>query len=113
MRYDGSRASKGDGIWHCPFSEEWVESMKKLVKACERKEVKKILILDHDELECLSEPQDARGLPMSYVIDEERRFKQQPIPRPAIYDYSTIPEIVASNGLHDWPVRFWERNEIL
>lgn len=56
MRYDGSRASNGDGIWHCPYSEEWVANIRKLVKACERKKVRKILRIDHDELECLSEP---------------------------------------------------------
>lgn len=113
MKYDGSRASNGDGIWHCQYSEEWVESTKKLVKSCKRKKIKRIIRRDHYQLECLSEPQDSRGLPLSYCIEEEKRFKQHPIPRPAIYDYSTIPEIVATNGLYDWPVRFWEKNETL
>lgn len=112
MRYDGSRAS-GDGVWHCPFTEEWVADIRKLVKACERKKIKKILRREHYELECLSEPQDSRGLPLSYCIEEEKRFNQRPIPKPSIYDYRTIPEVVATNGDDDWPVRFWQKFETL
>ena len=111
MRYDRG-PSRGDGVWHCPFDEEWIADMKKLVNKSKRKRIKR-KDTGRTQLECLSEPQDSRGLPLSYCVEEEKRFNQHPIPRPAIYDYSTIPEIVATNGLYDWPVRFWERNETL
>lgn len=112
MVYDSRSIIYCDGEWHCPFSREWVEKMKRAVSHCL---LHKVMDVDYyHTLDCLSEPQDARGLPMSYVIDEERRFKQmKPTPRPPTWDYCTIPEIVATNGLYDWPVRFWEKNETL
>ena len=85
--------------------------MKKAVDYCQLHKV-----IDDDRKEpykFLEEEQDARGLPLSYCIEEEKRFNQQPIPRPAIYDYCTIPEVVATNGDYDWPVRFWEKLETL
>lgn len=111
MIYDGSDAPYPDGVWHCPFSEEWVEMMKKAVSHCQ---LHKVMVDEYEPFyEFLSEPQDARGLPLSYCIEEEKRFNKQPIPRAAIYDYCTIPEVVATNGDYDWPVRFWEKLETL
>ena len=111
MIYDDSEAPYPDGVWHCPFSEEWVEKTKKVVSLCLGHKV----MVDYYEpsYEFLSEPQDARGLPMSYCIEEEKRFNQRPIPRPSIYDYSTIPEVVSTDGDDDWPVRFWQKLETL
>ena len=111
MVYDRHTIIYCDGEWHCPFSEEWVEQMKTIVA---KSKLSKVMVDDYEPFyEFLSEPQDARGLPLSYCIEEEKRFKQQPIPRPAIYDYCTIPEVVATNGDYDWPVRFWEKLETL
>lgn len=103
-----------DGEWHCPFTLEWVEQMKKAVDYCNLYKVKPDYeFLSESYYEFLSEPQDARGLPLSYCIKEERRFNRHPVPRPAIYDYCMVPEIVATNGYNDWPVRLWEKIETL
>ena len=74
MVYDSRSIIYCDGEWHCPFSREWVEKMKRAVSHCL---LHKVMDVDYYQtLDCLSEPQDARGLPMSYVIDEERRYNR-------------------------------------
>lgn len=45
----------------------------------------------------LSEPQDERGLPMSYSDEYIQSCC-------ATYDYSSIPELVVTNGHDDWPL---------
>ena len=46
----------------------------------------------------LSTPQDSRGIP----IGSDNSY-QKPISC-EIYDYSTIPDIVVTNGREDWPL---------
>ena len=52
----------------------------------------------------LSEAQDARGLPLSWCKKEEKRFKNWPKCCTSIYDYNSLPDIVATNGHDDWPL---------
>ena len=54
-------------------------------------------------LDFLSEPQDARGLPLSLNNDEE--YYQGCC---VTYDYASIPDVVISNGYNDWPLKIWE-----
>ena len=51
----------------------------------------------------LSEPQDPRGLPLSWCEREKRNYRHRPDCCTAIYDYSSIPDIVVTNGHKDWP----------
>lgn len=50
----------------------------------------------------LDEPQDARGLPVGYSDGFGRNVSCD------IYDYTSIPDVVISNGHDDWPLRLWE-----
>ena len=52
----------------------------------------------------LSEPQDARGLPLSFCNREALRHRKYPGGCTAIYDYDSIPEMVITNGYDDWPL---------
>ena len=56
----------------------------------------------------LGEPQDARGLPMSYCREEDLRYRNYPTCCTEIYDYDSTPDILISNGHDDWPLRMWE-----
>ena len=49
----------------------------------------------------LSEPQDSRWLPVWY--NEDIIISRLPI-NCEIYDYSTIPDVVVTNGREDWPL---------
>lgn len=101
-----------DGVWHCPFSPEWVQRMKQAAKHCEGLTADYIDIMDHStsysyklpRMDFLDEEQDARGLPLSYCKKEEERYGHW---RSfcAIYDYSTIPDVVVTNGDDDWPLQ--------
>ena len=51
----------------------------------------------------LSQPQDSRGLPIGYGNSSGQRVSCE------IYDYSTIPDIVVTNGREDWPLRMRDR----
>ena len=50
---------------------------------------------DGDFLSC---PQDSRGLPIGYGNGSRLPISCD------IYDYSTIPDIVVTNGREDWPL---------
>jgi len=110
MIYD--RGTPGNGEWHCPFSREWVERMKRAVKHCERLSAEYIeRVLNHETLvfripkgDVLNEEQDVRGLPLSWCREEERRFRRYPTCCTAVYDYDSIPETVITNGEEDWPL---------
>lgn len=101
----------GDGVWHCPFSPEWVAKMKRAAKHCESLSESYIgMMISKAPLfyylppgDFLSEPQDARGLPLSLCKKEDKRFKDWPKCCTSIYDYNSIPDIVATNGIYDWP----------
>lgn len=118
MVYDGC-PNRGDGKWHCPFSREWVERMKQAAKICEPISAQQIELArmrmesgEYYQLpsgDFLSEPQDARGLPLSYCREEERRYRNHPICCTAIYDYDSVPDMVISNGHDDWPLKMWEQ----
>ena len=110
MVYD-NKPSYGDGQWHCPFPKEWVERKKRAAKCCEQLSAEYIEAAIDREVysykvppgNFLEEEQDARGLPMSWCKDYDERHKDWPICCTAIYDYSTIPEVVVTNGADDWP----------
>lgn len=117
MVYDKTDVVWGDGEWHCPFSERWVEIMAHAAKCCKDLTAKQIDAIDrHIEKgriynippgEYLSEPQDSRGLPLSWCEEEERRYSKHPTSCGAVYDYNSIPEVVITNGEDDWPLRLW------
>ena len=108
MVYDSG--TPGNGVWHCPFPPSWVERMKRAAKHCETLTEAQI----EATLNCnvyvvpsgdfLSEEQDTRGLPLSWCIEEERRYSRHPTCCTAIYDYDSIPELVVTDGNDDWPL---------
>lgn len=108
MIYD--KYGSGNGVWHCPFPPEWVEMMKRAVNSCKYlseaqidwlRDVRDYRLPPGD---FLSEPQDARGLPLSWCKEYERRHENWPQCCVAIYDYDTIPDLVVTNGSEDWPL---------
>ena len=119
MVYDKNPRTYGDGldgVWRCPFTKEWVERMKHAAKVCQGLTAKQIEGAYQRETslyrlppgDFLDEPQDARGLPLSYCLEEERRYRNHPTCCTAIYDYDSVPDMVISNGHDDWPLRMWE-----
>lgn len=110
MIYDSSK--RGDGIWHCPFTPEWVMRMKRAATHCKivtEAQVVATLMMESAQYyeippgDFLSEPQDPRGLPLSWCEREKRNYGHRPDCCTAIYDYSSIPDIVVTNGHKDWP----------
>jgi hypothetical protein len=53
----------------------------------------------------LDEPQDARGLPLSWCKKEVERFACRKGSCIDTYDYFSIPEIVITDGYDDWPMK--------
>ena len=119
MVYDSREVGWGDGIWHCPFPKEWVERMRRAAKACKHLTAEQIEAVDRNieqgklfdipPGEYLSEPQDSRGMPLSWCEEEERRYSNHPVSCCATYDYRSIPETVITNGEDDWPIRLWRK----
>ena len=107
-----NRGTPYGGVWHCPYSREWVERMKRAAKHCERLSSEYIeMVIDGEYRsyklppgDFLSEPQDARGLPLSWCFRYENEHRNWPKCCTAIYDYDSIPEIVVTNGEDDWPL---------
>ena len=110
MVYDST--TRGDGEWHCPFSRDWVERMRKAAKRCEKLTNKQVeaayerldsgFYYELPAIDFMCEPKDSRGLPFSYSQCRD-------VPTcSATYDYSSIPDVVISNGHDDWPLRMWE-----
>ena len=104
-----SKGTPGNGVWHCPFSPEWVERMRRAAKHCETLSAEYIeRCINNEEYiyqvppgNFLSHPQDRRGLPVCYnedIIISRLRIRCD------VYDYSTIPDVVATNGQEDWPL---------
>ena len=99
-----------DGQWHCPFTPAWVEMMKQAAKHCESlspEYIERTLAnaVYHYRIppgDFLSEPQDARGLPLSWCQEYEQRHRNWPNCCVAIYDYDTVPDMVVTNGEEDW-----------
>ena len=91
--------------------------MKRAAKACERLTAEQVeAALTHTEIhyvlppgKFLSEPQDARGLPLSWCREYEARHEGWQECCTAIYDYDSIPETVVTNGENDWPLMLHER----
>ena len=109
MIYD-KRPHNGRGNqWHCPFSPEWVEQMRRAVKYCETLSAEYIArrisneeyIYQVPDGDFLSQPQDSRGLPVWY--NDNIIIRRLPISCD-IYDYSTIPNVVVTDGREDWPL---------
>lgn len=117
MVFDRERHAHCDGEWHCPFSREWLLKMKRAARACERLTHKRVeTTLENAHLyyqlppwDFLSEPQDERGLPLSWCREYEARHKGWAECCTAIYDYDSIPEVVVTNGEDDWPMVIHER----
>ena len=103
MIYD--RGTPGNGVWHCPFPPEWVEKMKRAAKHCQnltaeyidRTIEKEWMYISLPPGDFLSSPQDIRGLPVWYGRYDRIRVSCD------IYDYNSVPDIVATNGEEDWP----------
>ena len=100
------KGAPSGGVWHCPFSPEWVEKMRRAAKHCEALSAEYIERCINNEKyiyrvppgDFLSTPQDSRGVPIGY---------DNSYPKPIIceiYDYCTIPDIVVTNGREDWPL---------
>jgi hypothetical protein len=127
MVYDRTKRNYGDEQWHCPFSREWVERMKRAASHCRELTANQIetclesewsassyIELTADRLESewfyyelppaefLSEAQDVRGLPLSWCDRERRRFSNIPDGCTAVYDYDSVPEVVLTDGHNDW-----------
>lgn len=94
----------GDGQWHCPFPEEWVERMKRAAFRCKfltEVQVESTLMREVYQYrvppgDFLDGPQDARGLPVGYDAGLGRNVSCD------IYDYDTIPDIVVTDGRRDY-----------
>ena len=109
MIYDQKR-NYCDGEWHCPFSPEWLAMMRRAAYVCERMKADEIEALLRGETlpplykemqeNFLSYPQDSRGLPSWYC---ERYLERECT---ATYDYESIPEVVVTNGIYDWPLEY-------
>ena len=116
MVYD-NKPSHAGGQWHCPFPKEWVERMKRAAKCCEKLSAEYIEAAIDREVynyrlppgDFLEEEQDARGLPLSWCKDYDERHKDWPNCCIAIYDYSTMPDIVVTNGYDDWEYKVKRR----
>ena len=103
-----SKGTPGNGVWHCPFTPEWVERMRRAAKHCETLSAEYIEGCINNEYiyqvppgNFLSQPQDRRGLPVCYnedIIISRLRIRCD------VYDYNTIPNIVVTNGQEDWPL---------
>ena len=101
-----SKGTPGNGVWHCPFSPEWVERMRRAAKHCETLSAEYIeRCINNEEYiyqvppgDFLSKPQDSRGVPIGYDNSYQKPISCE------IYDYSTIPDIVVTNGREDWPL---------
>lgn len=113
MMYDNREHVWCDGEWHCPFSPEWVDKMARAAKHCDTLTEEQIdnffRILNNGKcyvrprLEFLNEEQDARGLPLSLSKNDEYYLGCC-----ATYDYSSIPDVMITNGYDDWPLKLWE-----
>lgn len=109
----------GDGQWHCPFSEEWVRTMKRAAFRCKfltKEQIESTLIRDVYQYrvptgDFLEEEQDVRGLPLSWCKEEEMRFMNHPTSCTTIYDYDTIPDVVVTNGMVEYEYK--TRNQVL
>ena len=112
MIYDKRPNFFCNGQWHCPFSPEWVKKMRHVVKVCEQLTAEDIEAFDRGNVnyqlpqwDVLNEPQDARGLPLSWCRKEAQRFSKRSTSCIDIYDYCSIPEMVITNGKDDWPMK--------
>lgn len=110
MIYDDTERFHSDSQWHCPFSQEWVERMKKAAKDCEQLSESYISnFYERKEYSYIVQPGDwlsydqaANGLPVWMVNQKNHRVSCE------IYDYASVPDVVISNGHDDWPLRMWE-----
>ena len=99
-------------MWNCPFPPEWVAKMAKAAKACKNLTAEQIeAAYNRVDLnyrlppgDFLIEPQDSRGLPVSWTEEYDRRHASWPDCCVSIYDYDSIPEVVITNGEDDWPL---------
>ena len=101
-----SKGTPSGGVWHCPFTPSWVEKMKRAAQHCEPLSAEYIercinnekYIYQVPDGNFLSEPQDSRGVPIGYGNSNMLPISCE------IYDYSTIPDVVVTNGREDWPL---------
>ena len=104
-----SKGTPGDGVWHCPFSPEWVERMRRAAKHCEKLSAEYISrCISNEEYiypithnDYFNQPQDGRGLPVWY--NEDIIVSRLPVSCD-IYNYESIPDVVVTDGYNDWPL---------
>ena len=104
-----SKGTPGNGVWHCPFSPEWVERMRQAAKHCEKLSAEYIeRCINNEEYiyqvppgDFLSEPQDSRWVPVWY--NEDIIVSRLPVSCD-IYNYESIPDVVVTDGYNDWPL---------
>jgi hypothetical protein len=118
MIYCDEPHTTSGGQWWCPFSREWVARTSAAAKRCKKLTCEQIdaaiyrfengLSFKSPPGDFLKEPQDARGLPLSWCQDEELKYRNHPTCCREIYDYNTIPDVVITNWLEDRPLRIWE-----
>lgn len=99
-----SKEVSNGGVWHCPFSSEWVEKMRLAAAICKKMDEEQIERRlfgteqeDTQKEHFLSIPQDERGLPEGYINRLTIQISCD------IYDYDSIPDVVINNGYADWP----------
>ena len=119
MIYCDEPHTTSGGQWWCPFSREWVARKSAAAKRCEQltcEEIDAAIYRFENGMnfklppgDFLEEEQDARGLPLSWCEEEDRRFRGYPVSCCAIYDYDSVPDVVVTNGIEDWPLRIWEQ----
>jgi len=100
--------------WHCPFGKVWLQRARRAAKICRYMTADEIDAADRRLKSAhylrlppgkfLEEPQAPNGLPLSWY----NKDKCERIPCD-VYDYDSLPEIVITNGLDDWPLRNWKR----
>ena len=109
MIYDSCVRKISDGRWHCLFSPAWVERMKRAANHCKKLSAEyiemqlrcEVLFIELEPGNFLSGPQNSRGLP---ILPTEKRREWWQNSRCEIYDYGSIPDVVVTNGLDDWPL---------
>ena len=112
MIYSKRPHRDAEGEWLCPFPPDWVEKMRHAAKVCEQLTAEEIqyalnretVIYKPTRWDVLGEPQDARGLPLSWCKAYDERHLHWPQCCVATYDYDSIPEMVITNGKDDWPL---------
>lgn len=115
MRYINEEPVSGQ--WWCPWTPEMVERARRAARFCLHitpADVERVLKCEQVNYrvppgDFLSEPQDARGLPLSYCERYEAEHEDWPECCMEIYDYDSVPDIVVNDGRDDRPYNSYHR----